>query len=329
MITVSHIKEQLNIIDIASQYTELTKEGNHYKATINPLRDEKTSSLVIYPSTKKYYDFGSSEGGDVIDFITKVEDITVVDVLKRYDDLYVEHNPNKIKEDSWLHNREPNKKEKPTEPTPSKTREQIEREFARFEPIDIYNLDHKRELSQTVEGYLYRDATPKRQEIFSSLLGYDVMNKTIVMKWCEYSIKNYNMVTYKRRRLNGAKWVNAKGTKPNKTIMNYITEPNEPIYIIEGARDALTALLGGLNFVAIPTTSFSNIEALKHILIESDKLIWICEDAQGYKAMQRLRDGLGFGGELITFSEDVDTKIDLTDYSQRFDNLESFLDGGI
>ena len=60
------IKSAVNIMDIAAQYTDLTRAGNHYRG-LCPLHVEKTPSFVVYPDSQRWQCYGAcAEGGDVI-----------------------------------------------------------------------------------------------------------------------------------------------------------------------------------------------------------------------------------------------------------------------
>jgi DNA primase len=72
---IETLKQTVNILDVVESYAPLKKSGGQYLALENPLRDEKTPSLRIYEDTQSWYDFGSGEGGDIIDFIKAAEDI--------------------------------------------------------------------------------------------------------------------------------------------------------------------------------------------------------------------------------------------------------------
>ena len=62
---IQQIKSHYNIRDLATQFGANPNSKGLCK--LNPTRDEKTSSLVIYDETNSFNDFGSL-GGDVIDF---------------------------------------------------------------------------------------------------------------------------------------------------------------------------------------------------------------------------------------------------------------------
>jgi len=68
----STVKSHLHIVDVISEYTSLKKTGSYYKG-ICPLRSERTASFTVTPHKEIFYCFGCKEGGDVIQFITKME----------------------------------------------------------------------------------------------------------------------------------------------------------------------------------------------------------------------------------------------------------------
>ena len=71
--SIEHIKSHIPILDVAENYTEFTGGGNRLRAKINPIRDG--GDFDVYQDTQKYYDHGTGESGDVIDFIQIVEKI--------------------------------------------------------------------------------------------------------------------------------------------------------------------------------------------------------------------------------------------------------------
>jgi DNA primase len=71
----SAVKSQLHIVDVVKEYTSLEKAGSYYKGTC-PLRSERTASFTVTPHKEIFYCFGCKEGGDVIHFISKMEQCT-------------------------------------------------------------------------------------------------------------------------------------------------------------------------------------------------------------------------------------------------------------
>ena len=80
----SSIDEVLNrsdIVDIASNYVTLKRNGSDYVA-LCPFHREKTPSFHISSDKQLYYCFGCGSGGNIIDFIMKIENLDFVDTIK-------------------------------------------------------------------------------------------------------------------------------------------------------------------------------------------------------------------------------------------------------
>lgn len=76
------IRKRIDIIDFISGFIELKKAGRNYKA-ICPFHQEKTPSFVVSPDRQIWHCFGScGDGGDVIKFLMKWENITFYEALK-------------------------------------------------------------------------------------------------------------------------------------------------------------------------------------------------------------------------------------------------------
>jgi hypothetical protein len=312
---IKELKSNLDILEVAQKYCELKKVSNNdFMAVINPLRDEKTSSLHFYVNTQRFYDYGSSEGGDVLDFIAKVENISLSDVIKKVSDTSFTPSIVPIRE-------------KPQQVTVVEiSSQQLQREFNQFQTLNINNSKHKEELVEIIPYWLYETANKEDLGLFKALTRYDSKNNTLVAQWCKNSVLDFEIVTYKRRRLNGGKWINRAGTHPNQTSFSRIYSETKPIYIIEGIRDALTAVLLGLNFIAIPTTSFKNFEDINSVINKDGEVILLCEDMQGYKAMKLIEPHLHTKNvRLICLTSSKNTKIDLSDFVMQCNSIEEVL----
>ncbi len=80
----SSIDEVLNrsdIVDIASSYVTLKRNGSDYVA-LCPFHREKTPSFHISSDKQLYYCFGCGAGGNIIDFIMKIENLDFIDTIK-------------------------------------------------------------------------------------------------------------------------------------------------------------------------------------------------------------------------------------------------------
>lgn len=77
---VDEIKSRINIVDVVGRYVSLKKAGNNYKGRC-PFHNEKTPSFIVSEQKQIYKCFGCDEGGDVIRFIMKIENLDFMDSL--------------------------------------------------------------------------------------------------------------------------------------------------------------------------------------------------------------------------------------------------------
>ena len=77
---INEIKDQINIVNIISEYVELKKSGNNYIG-LCPFHNEKTPSFTVSNQKSIFHCFGCGEGGDVITFIMKKENLTYPDAI--------------------------------------------------------------------------------------------------------------------------------------------------------------------------------------------------------------------------------------------------------
>src|SRR5690554_3125043 len=78
---IDEIRSQNDIIDVISGYVTLKRSGTSYKARC-PFHTEKTPSFSVSPDKQIYHCFGCGEGGNVINFIMRIENLGFIDALK-------------------------------------------------------------------------------------------------------------------------------------------------------------------------------------------------------------------------------------------------------
>jgi DNA primase len=83
MTTIDDVKARLDIVETISGYVpELKQTGRNWKARC-PFHSERTPSFVVDPGRGTWHCFGScSTGGDVIEFVRKVEGLEFRDALR-------------------------------------------------------------------------------------------------------------------------------------------------------------------------------------------------------------------------------------------------------
>ncbi|AKL95723.1 DNA primase DnaG [Clostridium aceticum] len=99
---IIEVKEKNDIVEVISQYVQLRSTGNSHKA-LCPFHNEKTPSFHINKEKQWFKCFGCGEGGDVIGFIMKIENldfIEAVKILAQRANIYIDEltHPNEIKE---------------------------------------------------------------------------------------------------------------------------------------------------------------------------------------------------------------------------------------
>lgn len=78
---LQELKSRVNIVDVARERVHLVKAGKNYKACC-PFHQEKTPSFVVYPESNSFYCFGCNEGGGVIDFVMKIENVAFPEAVR-------------------------------------------------------------------------------------------------------------------------------------------------------------------------------------------------------------------------------------------------------
>jgi DNA primase len=83
---IAAVRDRARIEDIVGSYVTLRSAGGTMKG-LCPFHDEKTPSFQVTPSRGYWYCFGAcAEGGDVIDFMRKIDNLTFVEAVERLAD---------------------------------------------------------------------------------------------------------------------------------------------------------------------------------------------------------------------------------------------------
>ncbi|HQF86962.1 MAG TPA: DNA primase [Acidobacteriota bacterium] len=83
---VQQLKHTLNIVEVAGNFLKLTRKGKNYFA-LCPFHTEKTPSFSINEQLQSYHCFGCGKGGDVIQLVMELENLTYSEAIHFLADL--------------------------------------------------------------------------------------------------------------------------------------------------------------------------------------------------------------------------------------------------
>ncbi len=76
------VRERSRIEDVVGSYVTLKRDGSDSMGGLCPFHEERTPSFHVIPSRGFYKCFGCGEGGDVISFVQKVNNVTFVEAVE-------------------------------------------------------------------------------------------------------------------------------------------------------------------------------------------------------------------------------------------------------
>lgn len=79
---IREVADKNDIRDVISQYVNLKKAGNSYVG-LCPFHNEKTASFSVSPQKGIFHCFGCGEGGNVIHFMMKIENMPFVEAVEK------------------------------------------------------------------------------------------------------------------------------------------------------------------------------------------------------------------------------------------------------
>lgn len=84
---ISEILNSINIVDFISQYVNLKKAGRNFVG-LCPFHSEKTPSFSVSPEKNIFYCFGCGEGGNIISFLMKYENLSFPEAARSIAEQY-------------------------------------------------------------------------------------------------------------------------------------------------------------------------------------------------------------------------------------------------
>ncbi|HEV8023984.1 MAG TPA: DNA primase [Candidatus Nanopelagicales bacterium] len=80
---VALVREQARIDDVVREYVTLKSAGGGSLKGLCPFHDERSPSFHVTPSRGMWYCFGCGEGGDVINFVQRVDHLTFAETIEK------------------------------------------------------------------------------------------------------------------------------------------------------------------------------------------------------------------------------------------------------
>lgn len=205
--------------------------------------------------------------------------------------------------------------------------EQLVAEFDSFEKLTFSNRFHRDELTEICPFWLYKQADSSDLDLFQAMTRFDDGSKTLITGCYETNDIDFNLISYKYRRLGKIKWCTRKSTHPNAFPFIRIFSNKEPIFIVEGHHDALTAILLGLDFIMLPTASFKNQDLFAEEL-NNREVVFIVEDSQAYYCMLTIAQQLTQHAKKIELIQlQKKQKMDLSDFCFLHRDIEEVQNG--
>ena len=349
---INRIK-QIDIISVIENYTELIRSGSNYKAKENPLRDEKSSSLQIYTDTQKFYDFGTGESGDVIDFIKAVENLNTKDAISFLQGKYL--NGEEIKSEyrplPKMRNR-PVKKDNDRLLIDMETKANkylfapLPRHTKKYDEMELDYLGDEKSIirispifEKLFEGYLIPTEKKFAKYLFSKVIGYDDYFQCPVIVIRDESETPVNIIRYRPQRdgvplLQGSKplkYLNLRSEEvpdtnyifPLQAQMQKIMQKERYCFVGEGLKNALNASLMGVPFISIEGAA--NIKPELISFLKSDRMSGVTlvgafdGDSAGEGAYKKMNDQVPMRNEF-----DFNSGVDFAEWLQEVKQCQIF-----
>ena len=83
---IATVRERARIDEVVGSHVALRNAGSGTMKGLCPFHDEKTPSFQVNPARGFYYCFGCGEGGDVISFVQKIDNLSFTETVERLAD---------------------------------------------------------------------------------------------------------------------------------------------------------------------------------------------------------------------------------------------------
>ncbi|MEQ2130119.1 CHC2 zinc finger domain-containing protein [Caldanaerobacter subterraneus KAk] len=264
---IVELKGKIDIVDIISHYIELKREGASYKG-LCPFHHDTNPSLSVSPERQIYKCFGCGVGGDVFDFVQRIENCTFDEAVRKVMEIAGINEPLPI-----------GKKE----PLPiGKEAEEYKEDFSKFVE-EAYKNVHK------TDYLAKRGISEALVEKYN--IGFDGQGVIIPL------FHKNKIVGYVKRFIEGdRRYYNPRGVK---LIPFNIDVKQDIVFVTEGIFDAL-AIEEAISLPAIALLGSQNHNILLENLNCNHYIILLDNDETGQKQALELYNKLKGKGKKVT-----------------------------
>lgn len=312
---IEKIKMGISIVELASQYgANPYGNGNTVSTKYNPLRIEKTSSLKLYRDTNSWVDFGSGNGGSIIDFVMKAENVDFKEAVSKITGNNFEDTKTikkHIVKDDYM--------------TPKIVEKCFNGVF--HTNIDFKKENHIQQLKTIAPLWLFNEAKKDNLDFFKSITKFIESRSTTIHKLpnkdgVSHTFKYRYYFSEEQNKM--IKWYSLPNTKSSYLYCRLTGK--DTVLVVEGSRDYLTSLLCGFDVVSLYSKNYKFTDE-DYELLKNKKVIFI--DDFGENAIKNIHDN--FNGDKIYFNHNLMRNIskceskDFSDYLYHFKSLNDFL----
>jgi hypothetical protein len=165
---IEYIKNSTDLLSIVTTLTGVNgrKENRCYKF-LSPFRSEKTPSFAVYPDSNTWFDFGTGEGGDVINFLMRYYDIDFKKAL------------NELQSDT----------QRPAHTCEKERKEEKQQKKDHSKVRKLYEVLKATDNQETVKEYFISKRVEYRPEIGAVVFANFKQNSTYISIPCPYPTK--------------------------------------------------------------------------------------------------------------------------------------------
>ncbi|SMC10055.1 hypothetical protein [Nitratiruptor tergarcus] len=141
--------------------------------------------------------------------------------------------------------------------TPQKELQRYWNSLLKLRELDSQKLEEV--INQVMPYDLAAVCRDEDKKELMQVVRFDPYHDSIAVKWMDEEGKSIRTIKHRKKRGFSGKWIAYKGTRANANAQIRIKDPLEPVFILEGFHDYLTALLVGINFIVIPFKGYRQL----------------------------------------------------------------------